>query len=124
MHASVAEIVNCSKFQYTDHRRKHMKYILAYSALLLGLQEGFTPRTIVIIAFALWSVPLTWLRTRFRKMVYSTDDWKIILKPAVAQEVKVLFGVTPAANRKTLLQYRWYLLGFLVIYATYKVVVV
>lgn len=100
-----------------------MKYILAYSAFILGMQEGFTQRTIVVIAFALWSIPLSWMRTRFRKEVYETTDWKIVLQPKFFREVQVLCGGIDFKNKKLLFQYRMYLLGFLMIYFVYRFVV-
>lgn len=100
-----------------------MKYILAFSAVVLGLNEGFTARTIVIIAFALWSIPLTWIRLRFRQLVYRTDDWKILLQPKFGKEIEVLLGLTHTRNRRLVIGYRLYLLGFLVIYLVYRSII-
>lgn len=44
------------------------------------------------IGFLVWSFPLGILRSRFRKMVYQTDDWTINIKPVFLKELKVLFG--------------------------------
>lgn len=51
--------------------------------------------TVALVLFFLWGLPLSFFRSRFRKMVYRTDSWTINIKPYFWKELKVLFGVTP-----------------------------
>lgn len=44
------------------------------------------------ILFFIWSFPMGYYRSRFRKIVYETDDWKINIKPVFIKEFKGLFG--------------------------------
>jgi peroxiredoxin Q/BCP len=43
------------------------------------------------IMFLIWGLPLSFYRSKFRKIVYQTDDWKINIKPLFDKEVKGLF---------------------------------
>jgi len=44
------------------------------------------------ILFILWGIPLTYYRSKFRKIVYQTDSWVINIKPLFIKEIKALFG--------------------------------
>jgi peroxiredoxin Q/BCP len=48
-------------------------------------------KTILLIVLFLWGVPSTYFRSKFRKIVYQTDDWKINIKPVFLKELKALF---------------------------------
>lgn len=73
------------------------------------------PDSIITIAFIIWSFPLTYFRSRFRKMVYKTDSWWINIKPVFLKEFKVLLGFN---NQKDVLDlrfirfYRFYLIVY------------
>ena len=41
-------------------------------------------------ALLLWGIPSTYFRSKFRKIVYQTDDWKINIKPLFVKEIKAL----------------------------------
>ena len=45
-----------------------------------------------LILFVIWGLPLTFYRSRFRKVVYQTDSWLINIKPVFLKEIKALFG--------------------------------
>ena len=45
-----------------------------------------------LILFVVWGIPLTWFRSKFRKVVYQTDSWIINIKPVFMKEIKALFG--------------------------------
>ncbi len=45
------------------------------------------------ILFILWSLPLMNYRSRFRKMVYRTDNWTINVKPVFWKEIKAIFEI-------------------------------
>jgi peroxiredoxin Q/BCP len=45
-----------------------------------------------LILFLVWGIPLTWFRSRFRKIVYQTDSWIINIKPVFMDEIKALFS--------------------------------
>ena len=45
-------------------------------------------KTVLFIVLILWGLPSTFLRSKFRKIVYQTDDWKINIKPTFVKEVK------------------------------------
>ncbi len=45
----------------------------------------------LFIALLVWGIPSTFFRSKFRKIVYQTDDWKINIKPIFIKELKGLF---------------------------------
>jgi len=40
----------------------------------------------------IWGFPLGYYRSKFRKIVYNTDNWIINFKPLFWKELKGLFG--------------------------------
>jgi len=45
-----------------------------------------------LILFVVWGLPLSIYRSKFRKLVYQTDNWIINIKPVFMKELKGLFG--------------------------------
>ena len=45
-----------------------------------------------LILFVIWGLPLSFYRSKFRKIVYQTDSWVINIKPLFWKEIKALFG--------------------------------
>ncbi len=79
-------------------------------------------KTILLILLILWGLPSTFFRSKFRKIVYQTNDWKINIKPIFIKEVKALFfNMYPDNNNylKTRNSYRRYLLIYLLIFLIY-----
>jgi peroxiredoxin Q/BCP len=52
----------------------------------------FLIKNIWLILFILWGLPLTYYRSKFRKIVYQTESWTINIKPYFMKELKALFG--------------------------------
>lgn len=75
----------------------------------------FLFKNIWLILFIAWGLPLTIYRSKFRKIVYQTDDWTINIKPYFMKEIKALFGNTFPEN-KDYLKFRNFYLSYLVIY--------
>ena len=50
----------------------------------------FSKKIIIMVLF-IWSLPSFYFRSKFRKIVYQTDDWKINIKPLFIKELKGLF---------------------------------
>ena len=46
---------------------------------------------ILLIILILWGIPSTYFRSKFRKIVYQTNDWKINIKPLFKKELSGLF---------------------------------
>ena len=72
-----------------------------------------------LIAFFIWGFPLSIYRSKFRKIVYQTNDWKINIKPLFVKEIKALFGTIYSKNtsyKKARNFYRFYLLVYLVLF--------
>ena len=44
------------------------------------------------ILFLIWGFPLSFYRSKFRKIVYQTDSWLINIKPVFWKELQGLFG--------------------------------
>ena len=81
-----------------------------------------TFKTIIIISLFVWGAPSTYFRSKFRKIVYKTDDWKINIKPLFIKEIRALiFNIYP--NNFKYLQirnyYRFYLLIYLALFIVY-----
>ncbi len=73
---------------------------------------------ILLILLFLWVLPLMFYRTRFRKIVYRTDSWKINFKPVFRRELKAIFGnIFPYDKQYIRMRnfYRIYLLVYLVL---------
>ena len=74
------------------------------------------------MALLVWGIPSTFFRSKFRKIVYQTDDWKINIKPFFIKELKGLFfNIMPGNNDyiKVRNQYRLYLLVYLLLFLIY-----
>ena len=81
---------------------------------------------LLLIILILWGIPSTYFRSKFRKIVYKTEDWKINIKPLFTKEILGLFGNMYPNNKnyiKARDAYRLYLIVYfilLVIYGIYK----
>lgn len=79
---------------------------------------------IIFIIFLLWGLPMTYYRSRFRKLVYQTDSWTINIKPVFGKELKALFG-NLYPDDKTYLSarnsYRIYLAVYMVLLIAWQV---
>ena len=80
-------------------------------------------KIILLIILFIWGFPSTYFRSKFRKIVYQTDDWKINIKPVFLKEIKGLFFNTIPNNKKyieTRNHYRIYLFIYLVLFLAYS----
>ena len=76
----------------------------------------------LFIALIVWGIPSTFFRSKFRKIVYKTDDWKINIKPIFIKELKALFfNIFPENDEyiKVRNQYRIYLMVYLLLFIAY-----
>jgi dolichol kinase len=74
-----------------------------------------TTKQLLLLILIIWSFPSTYFRSKFRKIVYQTDDWKINIKPLFKKEIIALFSNMYPEN-KTYLKARNYYLLYLIIY--------
>ena len=75
-----------------------------------------------LILFVLWGLPLTYYRSKFRKIVYRTDSWTINIKPLFIKELKGIFGNIYPYDKKYIKMrnfYRIYLLVYLILFTAY-----
>ncbi len=82
----------------------------------------FFLKNIWFILFIVWGLPLTYYRSKFRKIVYRTDSWIINIKPYFLKELKALFGNMYPENLNYLKLrnfYRFYLSVYLLLFALY-----
>ena len=82
----------------------------------------FLLKNIWLILFILWGLPLTFYRSKFRKLVYQTDKWTINIKPYFMRELKALFGNMYPENKNYLKLrnfYRFYLIIYLLLFTSY-----
>jgi peroxiredoxin Q/BCP len=73
---------------------------------------NFIYKNIWLILFVAWGLPLSYYRSKFRKLVYQTNKWIINIKPVFMKELKGLFGNIFPDNmqyRKFRNFYRFYL---------------
>ena len=76
----------------------------------------------LFIALIVWGIPSTFFRSKFRMIVYKTDDWKINIKPIFIKELKALFfNIFPENDEyiKVRNQYRIYLMVYLLLFIAY-----
>ena len=81
--------------------------------------------TYVFVLLVIWGIPSTYFRSKFRKIVYQTDDWKINIKPLFMKELKGLFfNIFPENNDyiKVRNQYRLYLVVYLFLFIIYVLI--
>ncbi len=77
-----------------------------------------------LILFVAWGLPLTYYRSRFRKIVYQTDSWIINIKPVFIKETRALFGNLFPENIDYIKQrnfYRFYLMIYLILFTLYLI---
>jgi peroxiredoxin Q/BCP len=82
-----------------------------------------TAKQIIFIILIIWSIPSTYFRSKFRKIVYQTDDWKINIKPLFKKEIIGLFSNMYPDNKtylKTRNYYQIYLAVYLILFIIYK----
>ena len=82
-----------------------------------------TEKQIIFLILIIWSIPSTYFRSKFRKIVYQTDDWKINIKPLFKKEIIGLFTNMYPDNKtdlKTRNHYRIYLSVYLFLFIIYK----
>jgi peroxiredoxin Q/BCP len=82
----------------------------------------FLLNNIWLILFIVWGLPLTFYRSKFRKIVYQTDSWTINIKPYFMKELKALFGNMYPDNKNYLKFrnfYRFYLIIYLLLFTSY-----
>jgi peroxiredoxin Q/BCP len=82
-----------------------------------------TDKQIIFLILIIWSIPSTYFRSKFRKIVYQTDDWKINIKPLFKKEIIGLFTNMYPDNityLKIRNHYRIYLLVYLFLFIIYK----
>ncbi len=75
-----------------------------------------------LILFVIWGLPLTYYRSRFRKIVYQTDHWLINIQPRFIREIKALFGYYHPQGANFIRErnfYRFYLSIYLVLFVCY-----
>ncbi len=80
---------------------------------------------LLLILLLIWSIPSTHYGSKFRKIVYQTEDWKINIKPLFRKELIALFGNMYPENTaylKTRNFYRIYLAVYLILFLMYQVV--
>ena len=79
-------------------------------------------KNVLLIILILWGIPSTYFRSKFRKIVYQTDDWKINIKPLFKKELVGLFSNIFPENKeyiKTRNYYRIYLLIYTILFIYY-----
>ena len=79
----------------------------------------------LFIALIVWGIPSTFFRSKFRKIVYQTDDWKINIKPLFVKELKGLFFNIFPKNKdyiKVRDQYRLYLSIYVFLFIIYALI--
>ena len=83
---------------------------------------AFIKDNIWLILFVIWGLPLSYYRSKFRKIVYQTDSWIINIKPVFLKELKGLFGNLYPDNykyRKFKNFYLFYLFVYLILFIPY-----
>ncbi len=77
---------------------------------------------ILLVLLILWGIPSTYFRSKFRKIVYQTNDWKINIKPLFKKEIMGLFLNLYPDNKEYIRvrnYYRIYLAIYLVLFLLY-----
>tara|TARA_B100000809_G_scaffold145265_1_gene142875 strand:- start:236 stop:505 length:270 start_codon:yes stop_codon:yes gene_type:complete len=79
-------------------------------------------KNLLLIILILWGIPSTYFRSKFRKIVYKTEDWKINIMPLFTKEIKGLF-LNMHSDDKNYIKvknlYRLYLVVYLILFIVY-----
>jgi peroxiredoxin Q/BCP len=78
----------------------------------------FIIKNIWFLLFFVWSIPLSYYRSKFRKIIYQTDSWLINIKPFFWKEILGLIGNIYPKNisyKKLRNFYRFYLTIYLLL---------
>jgi thioredoxin-dependent peroxiredoxin len=81
-----------------------------------------TQISIWMVLFILWGLPLTYYRSKFRKIVYRTDSWTINIQPRFVKETRALIGnIYPEDANYIKMRnfYRVYLFIYFVLFISY-----
>ena len=82
-------------------------------------------KNFIIIILILWGIPSTYFRSKFRKIIYETNDWKINIKPLFKKELIGLFSKISSKNKnyiKTRNNYRIYLIIYGILFLVYSLI--
>ena len=82
-------------------------------------------KKILLFILILWGIPSTYFRSKFRKIIYETNDWKINIKPLFRKELKGLFSKISSNNKdylKTRNNYRIYLIIYGILFLVYSLI--
>ena len=74
----------------------------------------------------LWSIPSTCFRSKFRKIIYETNDWKINIKPLFKKELIGLFFKISSKIKdyiKTRNHNRIYLIIYGILFLVYSILI-
>lgn len=80
-------------------------------------------KTVFFVLLLLWGIPSTYFRSKFRKLVYQTEDWKINIQPLFKRELVGLFSNLYPEDPVYLRlrnQYRLYLLVYFGLFLVYS----
>ena len=84
-----------------------------------------TDMQLIFLILIIWSIPSTYFRSKFRKIVYQTDDWKINIKPLFKKEIIGLLSNMYPDNKdylKARNYYRIYLVVYLILFIIYNLI--
>ena len=87
------------------------------------IDKDMFDKNFLFIILIIWGIPSTFFRSKFRKIVYKTDDWKINIQPLFKKEIIALFSNIYPENKEYLRirkQYRLYLFIYLLIFILYS----
>ena len=77
---------------------------------------------ILLVFLFIWGIPSTYFRSKFRKIIYQTDDWNINIKPVFKKELKgLIYNIYPDDKKyiESRNIYRIYLLIYLFLFLLY-----
>lgn len=91
--------------------------MLSFLGFLKNIKRmmSFIKEHIWFILFFIWGLPLTYYRSKFRKIVYKTDSWTINIKPVFMKEIRALMKKIYPKNRNYL-RFRRFYSTYLIIY--------
>ena len=80
--------------------------------------------SIWLLLFVIWGMPLTFYRSKFRKIVYETNSWVINIKPVFIKETIALVGNVYPENANYIKMrnfYRLYLFIYSILFVLYLI---
>ena len=80
-----------SSLEQPNENKMSILSIIYLPTLFFIEMSDILDKNLLLIVLILWGIPSTYFRSKFRKIVYKTEDWKINIMSLFTKEIKDFF---------------------------------